>query len=340
MKLMVTGANGQVGWELSRSLAALGQVVALERHQCDMARLDRLPGLVRGLTPDVIVNAASIAADDAEREEVRATKVNGTAVGILAREAARTGALLVHFSCACVFDGQKDTPYTEDDPAHPINACGRSKLAGEIAVRQTGGAHLILRTGWVYSARGRNVLHQILRLLRERDELQIVADQIGQPVSVTEVAHLRKVLAQRRERDELQIAADQTGTPTSANGIAEATAALIGAAMRERANGRFESGLYHVTASGATTWYGFATAVLEEVARHGLVAGADAPRLVPVAQEDLRADSHKALARRSAMPKNLQLAGDRLHHRYSIALPHWKEGLARCVEDEVGVYAV
>jgi dTDP-4-dehydrorhamnose reductase len=195
-------------------------------------------------------------------------------------------------------------------------------------VKQAGGAHLILRTGWVYSTRGRNILHKILRLLRERDELRIVASQIGRPATVTDAADLRTFMAQLRGREELQIAADQTGAPTSAADIAEAATSLIEATTRESANGRFASGLYHVTASGATSWHGFAKTVLDGAARYGLVASGDAPRLVPVSSDDRQ--------HRAALPKNAQLSGDRLHQRYGITLPHWKEGLAMCFEEEVG----
>jgi dTDP-4-dehydrorhamnose reductase len=331
MKLMVTGADGQIGWELGRSLAALGNVVALNRQQCDLWRSDRLQSLIRHVKPDVIVNAAAYtSADDAEREEAHATKVNGSAVGVLAREAAKAGALLVHYSCDCVFDGRKDSPYTEDDPPRPLSALGRSKLAGEQAARQAGGPHLILRTGWVYSTRGRNILRKILRLLRERDELRIVADQIGKPATVTEAADLRTFMAQLREREELPVVDDQTGAPTSAADIAEATASLIEAATRESANGRFASGLFHVTASGATSWHGFAKAALEGASRYGLVGSGDVPRLVPVASEDW---PHGA-----AVPKNAQRSGDRLRQRYGITLPHWKDGLAMCFEEEVGTF--
>lgn len=167
MRLMVTGANGQIGWELNRSLEALGKVLAPDRRQCDLSRPDQLPKLISDLKPDVIVNAAAYTAvDDAEREEMLAMTVNGAAVGVMAQEARRTGALLVHYSTDYVFDGRKDGPYTEEDPPHPINAYGRSKLEGEIAVRDAGGSYLILRTSWVYGPRGRNFLRTILRLSR------------------------------------------------------------------------------------------------------------------------------------------------------------------------------
>jgi dTDP-4-dehydrorhamnose reductase len=291
---MVTGANGQVGWKLERSLAALGNVVALDRRQCDLSRPDQLPKLISDLTPDVIVNAAAYTAvDDAEREEMLATTVNGAAVGVLAEEARRTGALLVHYSTDYVFDGLKDDPYAEEDPPNPLNAYGRSKLKGELAVQQAGGAYVILRTSWVYSGRGRNFLRTILRLSREREELRIVADQIG--------------------------------APTWAAQIAQATAVAIEGAVHERADGRFASGLFHLTASGATSWHGFAAAILEGATRHALLAPSRAPRLVPIASEDYPLPA--------ARPKNSRLAGDRLKRRFGITLPCWEKGLSLCLEE-------
>jgi dTDP-4-dehydrorhamnose reductase len=290
---MITGANGQVGWELRRSLAALGNVIAFDRSQCDLSQPERLPEVVRGLKPDVIVNAAAYTAvDDAEREEDLATAVNGRAPGILAREAARAGALMIHYSTDYVFDGCKAAPYTEDDPPCPVNAYGRSKLAGEIAVRQAGGAHLILRTSWVYGVRGRNFLRTMLTQLRERDELRIVADQIG--------------------------------APTWAAEIAQATAAVIEAAVHERTEARFTSGLFHLTAAGATSWHGFATAILDGATRYALLAGR-APRLAPIASADY--------PRPAARPKNSRLAGERLKERFGVALQGWEEGLRLCLEE-------
>jgi dTDP-4-dehydrorhamnose reductase len=294
MKLVVTGANGQIGWELKRSLAAIGDVVALDRSQCDLSRPEQLPDVISGLNPDVIVNAAAYTAvDDAEREEELATTVNGCAPGVLAREAAKTGALMIHYSTDYVFDGCKAASYTEDDPPCPINAYGRSKLAGEIAVRQAGGPHLILRTSWVYGVRGRNFLRTMLALLGERDELRIVGDQVG--------------------------------APTWAAEIAQATVAVIEAAVHERAEGRFESGLYHLTAAGATSWYGFAAAIIEGATCGGLLAEDRVARLVAIASEEY--------PRPAARPKNSRLAGERMKERFGVALPGWEEGLGLCLKE-------
>jgi dTDP-4-dehydrorhamnose reductase len=326
MKLLLTGANGQVGSELAGSLPALGEVVALDRQQCDLLLPERFADLIRSVKPDVIVNAAAYTAvNEAEDEHEWAMKVNGAAVAALAWEAKLAGTLLVHYSSDYVFDGTKDGPYTEDDPPQPLNIYGYSKLAGENAIRQAGGAFLILRTGWVYSAtRGRNVLRTILRVLRERDELRIVANQIGKPASRCEEMDLDRILAQLRAREELQVDDGRSGAPTSAAEIAEATAALIEAAWQESRQERFTSGLYHLTASGATTWHGFAKVALESATRHGLVPPGGAPRLVAVASDEGPA----------MLPKHSRLAGDHLRRRYGITLPHWKESLELCLEQE------
>jgi dTDP-4-dehydrorhamnose reductase len=326
MKLLVTGANGQIGSELAYSLKTLGEVVALDRRQCDLSRPDLLPFIVRKARPDVIVNAAAYTAvNDAEDAHEPAMLVNGAAVGVLAQEARAAGALLVHYSSDYVFDGSKDGPYTEDDPPYPLNIYGHSKLSGENAVRQAGCAWLILRTGWVYSAtHGRNVLRTILRVLRERNELRMVANQIGTPASRREEVDLDGIVAQLYEREELRIDAHRTGAPTSATEIAEATAAIIEAAAREESRqGKFPSALYHLTASGSTSWHGFAKAVMERAIRLGLAAAGDAPHLVPVAGDD-----HQAM-----LPHHSRLSGEQLRRRYNITLPHWKEGLAYCLAE-------
>jgi dTDP-4-dehydrorhamnose reductase len=231
--ILVTGADGQVGWELCRTLAPLGRVVALRRADVDLSDHARLRETVRGLRPALIVTAAAYTAvDRAESERGLAFAVNAGAPGVLAAEAARTGATIVHYSTDYVHDGASDRPYVEDDPPSPINVYGASKLAGDEAVASSGAPYLILRTSWVYAARGRNFMRTMLRLAHERDELRVVADQAG--------------------------------TPTPARLIAEVTAQLL-AGHADRAS--FEPpperwGSYNVATSGVTSWYEFGCAIL------------------------------------------------------------------------------
>src|SRR5688572_7979721 len=212
MRVLLIGRSGQLGWELQRSLAPLGGLVALDRAGMDLADPDSIHRAIADARPEVIVNAAAYTAvDQAESEPDMAMQVNGIAPGIIAEEAARIGALMVHYSTDYVFDGAQDAPYREDDRTAPINVYGHTKLAGEEAVRAAGGAHLIFRTSWVYAARGSNFLLTMLRLARERSELRIVDDQVG--------------------------------APTWARTVAEATAQVLGAGpgpARER------SGVYHL----------------------------------------------------------------------------------------------
>ncbi len=296
MRLLVMGANGQVGWELSRSLLPLGEVIALDRCQCDLSRPERLPALIRSINPDVIVNAAAYTAvDKAEDEEALAMIVNGTAVGVLAEEARIAGAFLVHYSTDYVFDGTKKAPYTEEDAPNPINAYGRSKLAGETAVRQVaGGAYIILRTSWVYAARGNNFVQTVLRLAREREELRIVGDQVG--------------------------------APTWGRNIADATALIVRTICRERTEGQFESGLFNLTASGDTSWYGFAETILEQASEH-LGSRNEGPKLQSISSVEY------PLA--AARPRNSRLTSERLLTRFGIVLPNWQRALALCMQDIV-----
>jgi dTDP-4-dehydrorhamnose reductase len=286
MRLLVIGADGQIGWELARSLMPLGDVIAMDRRDCD-------PGIILDAMPDVLINAAGYTAvDNAEDDETLATLVNGTAVGVMAEAAHRIGALFVHYSTDYVFDGTKDDAYVEDDAPCPLNAYGRSKLAGEIAVRETGGDHLILRTSWVYAARGRNFLKTILRLARERDELRVVADQIG--------------------------------APTWARDIADATARIIRSACRERSARQFQPGTLHMAAAGATSWHGFAQAIVAQ--------GLHLPQTRPHPPV-IRAIASRDYPSPAARPKNSRLCCDRLRERFDLALPDWRQGLALCLAD-------
>jgi dTDP-4-dehydrorhamnose reductase len=253
MKLVLTGANGQLGWELRRSLAALGDIAAPDRSQLDLARPEHVAAAVRDLHPAVIVNAAAYTAvDKAEEESGLAMTVNGTAAGVLAEEARRAGTLLVHYSTDYVFDGAKDAPYEEEDPPRALNSYGRSKLAGEIAIRQAGCDHLILRTSWLYAARRQNFLRTMLRLARERDELRVVADQFG--------------------------------APTWAREVADATGRILQRAIAERGAGSFQSGTFHLASAGTATWHGFAAAILDEALRLSLLQRP--PRLTAISTAD------------------------------------------------------
>lgn len=231
MRILLTGARGQVGWELRRTLMVLGEVHAPDSSQLDLRSAQQLREAVRALKPDLIVNpAAYTAVDRAESEVELAMAVNGLAPGVLAEEAVTLGIPLIHFSTDYVFDGTRVGAYREDDEPAPLNIYGRSKLAGEQAVRSVGGKHLILRTSWVYGPRGANFFITMNRLLRDRVELNIVADQVG--------------------------------APTSARLIAEATAQLVGRLMNDPAA---VSGTFHLTSSGSCSWFEFAQAIAEGI---------------------------------------------------------------------------
>lgn len=234
MKILVTGHSGQVARELALALAGQGELLVLGRDRLDLADSEAIRQRVRAERPELIINAAAhTAVDLAESEPEVAFALNATAPGVLAEEAAALGAPLIHYSTDYVFDGRKSAPYTEDDLPNPLGVYGRSKLAGEEAIRQIGGAHLILRTSWVYSLHGRNFLLTMQRLLQEREQLNVVNDQVG--------------------------------APTWAGDIATATAALI----QRWQQGRQAWGTYHFTAGGETSWFGFASAIAETLKAQG-----------------------------------------------------------------------
>lgn len=252
MKILLTGASGQVGYELARSLQSLGDVVALDRRAMDLGDLDQVRDVIRALKPAMIVNpAAYTAVDKAEQEPELAMRVNGEAPGVMAQEAARLGAAMIHYSTDYVFDGAKPGAYTEDDVTNPLSVYGRSKLAGEQAVQAAGIAHLILRTSWVYGTRGKNFLLTIQRLAQERDHLRIVADQHG--------------------------------APTWCRTIADTTANIVGQlahASSPRQAWQQASGIYHLTAQGQTTWHGFAQAIVAALPE------SKRPQITPIATSD------------------------------------------------------
>ena len=235
MRVLLTGAAGQLGQELLPRLQKLGEVIAITRAECELGSTEAIRGMVEKTRPAVIVNAAAYTAvDQAESQQGLAYAINCTAPGVLAEEAQKLGAMLVHYSTDYVFDGAKPGAYEEDDTTAPLNVYGASKLAGEHAVNAVGGRSLVLRTSWVYGANGKNFLFTIRRLALDREELKIVDDQ--------------------------------TGAPTSTVQIAQATAELVRqyAAVESDA---FPSGVYHMTASGSVSWCGFARAIMEELSK-------------------------------------------------------------------------
>lgn len=226
MRILLTGRSGQLGWELERALSPLGEMVALDRAGLDLADPDRIRSVLRELQPGLIVNAAAYTAvDRAESEPEAAFAINGRAPGILAEEAGRLGALLIHYSTDYVFDGTKTVPYSEEDTPGPLNVYGASKLEGERAIAASGARHWIFRTSWVYAPRGKNFFLTVLRLAREGMPLRVVADQFG--------------------------------APTSAAMLARATAQALSTQAPP-------SGLYHMSAAGRTSWHGFACVILRE----------------------------------------------------------------------------
>lgn len=277
MKILLTGPTGQVGWELAQKLAAIGEVVRLDRRALDLADADAIRAKVREVRPDVIVNAAAYTAvDRAESEPDRAMAINGRAPGVFAEEAKRLGVLLIHYSTDYVFDGTKAAPYSEDDTPNPLSVYGRSKLEGERAIQASGCRHLILRTSWVYAARGQNFLLTMLRLGAERPELRVVDDQ--------------------------------RGAPTWARDIAAATVKLISSSP---------NGLLHVTASGVTTWHGFASEIMRQTGS-------------ATAIHRIRSDEYKTTARR---PANSVLDSSRLRAIAGNVMPAWDSSLAMCLAE-------
>lgn len=231
--ILIFGKNGQIGWELCRTMATLGRIVAVDYPEVDLANPDSIRSAIRSVKPNIIVNAAAYTAvDKAESERELAMAVNGAAPGIIAEEVKRIGAMLVHYSTDYVYDGEKRTPYVETDATNPLNVYGKTKLAGDLAINAAGVPHLILRTSWVYGWRGNNFLLTMLRLAREKEELKVVDDQVG--------------------------------APTWSREIAEATAQIFSQGIGDL-NGFIagHGGVYHMTAGGHGSWYEFAKGIFE-----------------------------------------------------------------------------
>lgn len=294
MRILLLGKDGQIGWELQRTLQPLGEVIALGRDTCDLARPADVRNAVRTAAPDVVVNAAAYTAvDKAESEPELAFAINADAVALLAEEAQRRRIALVHYSTDYVFDGRKNEPYVEEDPVAPLSAYGRSKLAGERAIVASGAAHLILRTSWVYASRGRNFLRTILKLAREREELRVVNDQIGAPTWARTLAEVTALMLARCGSDRESVAQ----------------------ALSER------GGLFHATASGETTWFGLAREIFAHLP--------DPQRRLRSLQPIATAEYPTAAQR----PANSRLSCARLVQVWGLHLPHWKQALELCLAE-------
>ena len=294
MKILLLGKNGQVGWELQRSLAPLGEVLALDRHSTpycgDLSQPERLAQTVLDWRPDVIVNAAAhTAVDKAESEPELARCLNATAPAALAQAAAQIGALLVHYSTDYVFNGQGDQPWQEGDATGPLSVYGQTKREGEQAIVASGCAHLIFRTSWVYAARGGNFAKTMLRLAAERERLTVIDDQFG--------------------------------APTGADLIADVTAHAIRASLQQPALG----GLYHLVASGQTTWHGYASHVIAQarLIQPGLALKVSEIAPVPTS----------AFPTPAQRPLNSRLATHKLQDTFGVVLSPWQQGVNRMLAE-------
>jgi dTDP-4-dehydrorhamnose reductase len=307
--ILLTGRTGQVGSQLLHLLPEIGEVIAPDRHELDLLNPDSVRRTVREIRPELIVNAAAFTAvDAAETQEAAADAINATAPGVLAEEAKKIRAAVVHYSTDYVFDGSKRTPYEEADTAVPINVYGKTKLAGEQAVLATGVPHLIFRTAWVYSTRGRNFLRTILRLASEKEELRVVRDQFGAPTWSRAVAEATvKILAQLTSQDS-----------SPANSFLRV------------------SGIYHLTAAGETTWYDFARAILEEAAHLSPAVEwfGDATRGRPLITRRIIPIATAEYPTLAARPAFSVLSNSHLIRTFGVELPHWRAQLHLMFEPE------
>ena len=298
-RILVFGEQGQVAWELARTLSTLGHVVCAGRsskaHPVDLADPDAICSVIGDLKPRWIVNAAAYTAvDKAEEDEGLAMKINGLAPGVIAEQAAKLGAALVHYSTDYVFDGEADTPYLETSQANPQSAYGRTKLAGEQAIEAVDGSYFIFRTSWVYGARGHNFFRTMLRLMAEREELGVVSDQLG--------------------------------SPTWSRNIAEATAQII-SKINDGGDARHsKSGIFHMSCAGTTSWHGFAEAILDGVRARNM--SARTALVKPIRTEDYPLPATR--------PRYSVLSNRKLRDDFQIYMPDWRDALNQVQDDVAG----
>ncbi|KAF0812331.1 dTDP-4-dehydrorhamnose reductase [Andreprevotia sp. IGB-42] len=291
--ILVTGKLGQVGFELQRSLAVLGQVVAVDRDECDLTDVTAIGALLDRVRPDIIVNpAAHTAVDKAESEPALAEAINAAAPQVLAQWAAQHQALLVHYSTDYVFDGSQPGWYAETDSPNPQSVYGKTKLAGELAIQASGCRHLIFRTSWVFGAHGGNFAKTMLRLAREREELKVVADQHG--------------------------------APTSAALLADVTAQVLAQYLHAKNPADFPFGLYHLVAAGRTSWHEYAQAVVGEALARGIALKLDQSAILPIPTS--------AYPLPAPRPANSGLSTDKLRSTFGLTLPEWQQGLAHVMQ--------
>lgn len=295
MKILLFGKNGQVGWELQRSLASLGDLIALDRHSTDLcgdlANLVGIRHAILTVKPDVIINAAAYTAvDKAETHVELAQEINAAAPALIAQLAQQIDALFVHYSTDYVFNGEGNKPWQEQAAPQPLNVYGQSKLAGEIAIVASGCKHLILRTSWVYATRGNNFIKTMLRLAREQDQLKVINDQYG--------------------------------APTGADLIADITAHLV-----NKFQLRSASGIYHLVASGETNWHQYAQFIIELATQQGVLLTATPATVLPVSSGEFKTAALR--------PLNSRLNNHKLSETFMLNLPAWQVGVQRAVTEIV-----
>lgn len=298
LRILLTGKNGQVGFELRRALAVLGEVRAIDQTECNLGDPQKIRHLIREYRPAIVINSAAYTAvDKAETEPEVAFAVNTRAPEVMAEEANRLGALMVHYCTDYVYDGQKTGVYTEHDIPHPLSVYGKTKAEGTMALCRQTDRHLILRTSWVFGAHGHNFVKTMLRLGREREELKVVADQFG--------------------------------APTSAALLADVTAQIIGQYQRHLNKSAFPYGLYHCSASGETTWYDFAKTVITFARQYGVEMKVAPERIVAITSAEYPLPAPR--------PANSRFSTEALERTFGLRLPLWQNGLEHVLQQLLGV---